>query len=62
MPAARPQGVRVPTDLSRYADWTTWLAEQGATDPDVRVEHSPWRHDFGLRYLHKDLTAGYQRR
>jgi hypothetical protein len=29
--------VRVPTDLSRYADWTTWLAEQGATDPDVRV-------------------------
>ena len=28
----------MPTDLSRYADWTTWLAEQGATDPDVRVE------------------------
>lgn len=27
----------MPTDLSRYADWTTWLAEQGATDPDVRV-------------------------
>ncbi|HEU4812038.1 MAG TPA: nucleotidyltransferase domain-containing protein [Nocardioides sp.] len=25
------------TDLSRYADWMTWLAEQGATDPDVRV-------------------------
>ena len=30
-------GVRVPTDLSRYDDWTTWLAEQGAADPDVRV-------------------------
>ena len=27
----------MPTDLSRYADWTTWLAEQGNTDPDVRV-------------------------
>ena len=27
----------MPTDLSRYADWTTWLAEQGATDSDVRV-------------------------
>lgn len=125
----------MPTDLARYADWTTWLAEQGATDPDVRVvwvggsaatggydewsdldvdllctpgeadavhdrlvdagtvrrswcttptassscgqhaeathlylgfalsplvrllrvEHCPWRHDFGLRYLHEDL-------
>ena len=119
----------MPTDLSRYADWTTWLAEQGATDSDVRVvwvggsaatggydewsdldvdllctpgeavdqirqrrataewlvnravrrgqhaeatqlylgfalsplvrllrvEHCPWRHDFGLRYLHEDL-------
>ena len=27
----------MPTDLSRYDDWMTWLAEQGATDPDVRV-------------------------
>lgn len=24
-------------DLSRYDDWTTWLAAQGATDPDVLV-------------------------
>ena len=27
----------MPSDLSRYADWTAWLAEQGATDPDIRV-------------------------
>lgn len=27
----------MPTDLSRYDDWTTWLAKQGATDPDVLV-------------------------
>jgi hypothetical protein len=27
----------VAIDLSRYDDWTTWLAERGATDPDVRV-------------------------
>ena len=25
------------TDLSRYADWLAWLAEQGATDPDIKV-------------------------
>src|SRR6476660_7077468 len=25
------------TDLSRYEDWLTWLADQGAHDPDVRV-------------------------
>jgi predicted nucleotidyltransferase len=23
----------------------------------LRVEHCPWRHDFGLRYLHTDLPA-----
>jgi len=23
----------------------------------LRVEHCPWRHDFGLRYLHADLPA-----
>ena len=23
----------------------------------LRVEHCPWRHDFGLRYLHEDLPA-----
>jgi hypothetical protein len=66
MPAARPWGVRVPTDLSRYADWTTWLAEQGATDPDVRVVwvggsaatggYDAWSDlDVDLRYLHEDL-------
>ena len=27
----------MPTDLSRYDDWLTWLARQGATDPDIRV-------------------------
>jgi hypothetical protein len=47
MSAARPWGVRVPTDLSRYADWTTWLAEQGAADAvhdrpvDVRRHGTP---------------------
>jgi predicted nucleotidyltransferase len=25
------------TDLSRYSDWLTWLAAQGATDSDVRA-------------------------
>ncbi len=25
------------TDLSRYADWLAWLADQGATDPDIKV-------------------------
>lgn len=24
----------------------------------LRVRHCPWRHDFGLRYLHTDLPAG----
>ncbi len=23
----------------------------------LRTEHCPWRHDFGLRYLHEDLPA-----
>ena len=23
----------------------------------LRVRHCPWRHDFGLRYLHEDLPA-----
>lgn len=23
----------------------------------LRIEHCPWRHDFGLRYLHEDLPA-----
>src|SRR4051812_5331834 len=23
----------------------------------LRIEHCPWRHDFGLRYLHTDLPA-----
>lgn len=23
----------------------------------LRVQHCPWRHDFGLRYLHEDLPA-----
>ncbi len=23
----------------------------------LRVEHCPWRHDFGLRYLHEDLPS-----
>ena len=23
----------------------------------VRVEHCPWRHDFGLRYLREDLPG-----
>ncbi|HET6940220.1 MAG TPA: hypothetical protein VFI19_16505 [Nocardioides sp.] len=23
----------------------------------LRVEHCPWRHDFGLRYVHEDLPA-----
>ncbi len=23
----------------------------------LRVEHCPWRHDYGLRYLHTDLPA-----
>jgi hypothetical protein len=27
------------TDLSRYADWTAWLTEQAAADPDV---HCVW--------------------
>jgi hypothetical protein len=27
----------VTTDLSRFDDWLTWLADQGASDPDVRV-------------------------
>lgn len=29
----------------------------GATVRLLRVEHCPWRHDFGLRYLHEDLPA-----
>ena len=24
------------TDLSRYADWTSWLTSHAAADPDVR--------------------------
>ncbi len=23
----------------------------------LRVEHCPWRHDYGLRYLDEDLPA-----
>ncbi|MCW2792236.1 MAG: hypothetical protein JWO76_1334 [Nocardioides sp.] len=23
----------------------------------LRVEHCPWRHDYGLRYLHEDLPG-----
>jgi hypothetical protein len=36
------------------------LYQRFALEPLVRllrVQHCPWRHDFGLRYLHTDLPA-----
>ena len=43
----------------------TALYQRFALEPLVRllrVQHCPWRHDFGVRYLHTDLPAGVAER
>ena len=68
----RPRSTRRGSVARPTSGWSTgrWRAGHPAEAVDfylrfalatlvrlVRVEHCPWRHDFGLRYLRDDLPA-----
>jgi predicted nucleotidyltransferase len=42
--------------VAEATDWYLRFALAGVVRM-LRVEHSPWRHDFGFRYLREDLPA-----